>query len=104
MSGTFVKRCTGSRIAILALMPLALAACASGGEPRPGPRVCNDDMLGWAVGAPLDQANYARLLRESGARLLDPLGPDSRVRRDARTDRLRVYVDRDNRITAARCE
>ena len=45
-----------------------------------------------------------RLLRESGAGLIDPLGPDSRVRGDHRDDRLRVRIDADNRIRSARCE
>ena len=30
--------------------------------------------------------------------------PGTVVKHDARTDRLRVYIDADNRITAARCE
>ena len=41
---------------------------------------------------------------ESGAGLVNPIGPGTVVKHDARTDRLRVYIDADNRITAARCE
>ena len=44
------------------------------------------------------------LSSESGAGLVNPIGPGTVVKHDARTDRLRVYIDADNRITAARCE
>ena len=84
---------------------LALSACVS----TPGPQVagdgrCSDATLGWAVGQPADEATLKRLSRESGAGLVNPVAPSTAVRHDARTDRLRVYIDADNRITAARCE
>ena len=45
-----------------------------------------------------------RLYSESGAGLVNPIGPYSVVRRDSRTDRLRVYIDKDNTIERASCE
>ncbi len=84
---------------------IALSACVS----TPGPQVagsgtCKDASLGWAVGQPADEANLRRLSSESGAGLVNPIGPTTAVKHDARSDRLRVYIDTQNRITAARCE
>ena len=93
------------RAPLLVLGMLALSACVS----TPGPQVagsgrCSDTALGWAVGQPADEANMRRLSSESGAGLVNPIGPSAVVKHDARTDRLRVYIDAENRITAARCE
>ncbi len=84
---------------------LLLAGCIS----DPGPRVagsgqCRDAGLGWATGEVADEPTLRRLSRESGAGLVNPVIPTSAVRHDLRSDRLRVYLDADNRITAARCE
>lgn len=84
---------------------LALSACVS----TPGPQVtgsgrCTDATLGWAVGQPADEATLKRLSRESGAGLVNPIGPTTAVKKDTRNDRLRVYIDASNRITAVRCE
>lgn len=89
----------------VAVAAVALSACVS----SPGPQVagsgrCSDAALGWAVGQPGDEATLKRLSRESGAGLVNPIGPSTVVKHDARDDRLRVYLDADNRITAARCE
>lgn len=90
---------------LLPASALLLSACVS----TPGPQVsgsgqCNASALGWAVGQPADEANMRRLSRESGAGLVNPIGPNTITTRDIRPDRLRVYVDKDNIITAARCE
>ena len=92
------------RLPALAVL-LMLQACAS----SPGPQVagsgrCDASALGWAIGQPADEDAMRRLSRESGAGLVNPIGPGTVVKHDARTDRLRVYIDADNRITAARCE
>jgi hypothetical protein len=84
---------------------LALSACVS----TPGPQVagsgtCRDASLGWAVGQPADEATLGKLSSESGAGLVNPIGPTTAVKHDSRSDRLRVYLDANNRITAARCE
>ena len=55
------------------------------------------------LGAPI-QGDPRVVSGESGAGLVNPIGPGTVVKHDARTDRLRVYIDADNRITAARCE
>jgi hypothetical protein len=94
---------TRALLAIAAAM--ALTACVS----TPGPQVggsgtCRDASLGWAVGQPADEAILRRLSSESGAGLVNPIGPSTVVKHDARSDRLRVYIDANNRITAARCE
>jgi len=91
------------------LVPLLGSVVFSGCVSTPGPQVkgsglCNAATLGWAVGQPANEANMRRLSRESGAGLVNPIGPDTITTRDLRQDRLRVFVDRDNVITAARCE
>lgn len=82
-----------------------LAGCAS----PPGPQIsgsgrCDDSALGWAVGQPANEANMRRVSRESGAGLVNPIGPASNPRRDHRPDRLRVFIDAGNVIQAVRCE
>lgn len=84
---------------------LLLTACVS----TPGPEVkgsgrCDASQLGWAIGQPADEANMRRLSRESGAGLVNPIGPSTITTKDIRPDRLRVFVDKDNIITATRCE
>ena len=90
------------------LVPLALAlvttGCASTASTGGGARTCSDAGLGWAVGQQADEAAMRRLYAESGAGLVNPIGPDSRVRGDSRSDRLRVYIDRDNVIEKVACE
>lgn len=89
----------------LAAMALAPAGCASSASDTGavGGR-CNDAALGWAIGQPGNEANLGRLWKESGAGLMNPIAPTTVVKRDSRPDRLRVYLDKDNVITAARCE
>ena len=87
------------------LLPVALAGCLS----MPGPTVtgdghCDASQLQWAVGQPGNEANMRRLSRESGAGLVNPVGPSSIVSLDIRQDRLRVFLDAGNTITAVRCE
>jgi hypothetical protein len=99
------RTCAPSRTFPFALACTLLASCMSapnGAGYRE--RTCDDSALGWAVGTRFDDAAYARLLRESGAGLLNPIGPNSTVRGDSRGDRLRVYLDKDNIVTAVRCE
>ena len=45
-----------------------------------------------------------KLLLQSGAGLINPIGPATITTRDLRQDRLRVFIDKDNVITAVRCE
>ena len=96
---------SSTRALPIALAAMALSACVS----TPGPQVagsgtCEDAALGWAVGQPANEANLRRLSSESGAGLVNPISPTTVVKHDSRSDRLRVYIDAQNRITAARCE
>jgi len=96
---------SSTRAPLLVLTAMALSACVS----TPGPQVagsgtCRDASLAWAVGQPADEATLRRLSSESGAGLVNPIAPTTVVKRDTRSDRLRVYIDANNRITAARCE
>jgi hypothetical protein len=96
---------SSTRAMLLAVAAAALSACVS----TPGPQVagggqCRDAALGWAVGQPADEATLKRLSSESGAGLINPISPTTVVKHDSRNDRLRVYIDAQNRITAARCE
>lgn len=93
------------RAMLVAVATAALSACVS----TPGPQVagsgtCRDASLGWAVGQPADEATLRKLSSESGAGLINPISPTTVVKHDSRSDRLRVYIDAQNRITAARCE
>lgn len=92
-------------IPLVAMAALTLSACAT----SPGPAItgsgqCHAEPLAWAIGKPADEANMRALLKQSGAGLINPIGPDTITTRDYRPDRLRVFIDKDNIITATRCE
>ena len=97
-----------SRYPLAAIMlagTLSLTACVSSPGPEiKGPGLCKADELGWAIGQPADQANMRKLLLQSGAGLINPIGPATITSRDLRQDRLRVFIDKDNVIAAVRCE
>lgn len=88
------------------LLTGALSACQSAPTAAVPPDfgLCHDTTLQWAVGQPNNEATIRRLKQESGAGLLNPIGPATIVSRDIRKDRLRVFVDASNVITAVRCE
>ncbi len=93
----------------LPVAAVLLAAGLGGCLTTPGPTVsgdgrCDASQSQWAVGQPGDEANIRRLKQESGAGLLNPIGPATVVSRDIRQDRLRVFLDAHNIITAVRCE
>ncbi|MNM66034.1 Peptidase inhibitor I78 family protein [compost metagenome] len=88
---------------------VVIAASLSGCLTTPGPTVAGDGRCDatksqWAVGQPGNEANIRRLKSESGAGLLNPIGPSTIVSMDIRQDRLRVFLDAANVITAVRCE
>lgn len=94
---------------LLPTIALSLSASLSGCLSTPGPSIASDGQCDasqsqWAVGEPGNEANMRRLSRESGAGLVNPVGPATVVSRDFRRDRLRVYLDAGNTITAVRCE
>lgn len=88
---------------LLPVLVMALAGCSSGTPKAEGGR-CSDANLAWAVGQPLDEATYGRLWRESGAGIANPVAPTSVPKRDTRTDRLRIYTDKENRVVSVKCE
>ena len=94
------------RLSAWVLLPLSLAACLS----TPGPNTvagdgrCRDAGLQWAIGQTNDETTARRLKQGSGAGLLNPIPPTTIVSRGLRQDRLRVFVDAHNVITAVRCE
>ena len=91
-------------ITALALVA-SLSACQSAAT-RPAAAstpVCQAQGLDWAVGQQADLATLSRLKQLSGAGILNPIGPASIVSKDHRADRLRVFTDANNQITAVRC-
>ncbi len=63
---------------LLPASALLLSACVS----TPGPQVkgtgqCDASQLGWAIGQPANEPNIRRLSSESGAGLVNPIGPNS---------------------------
>lgn len=106
MNGHRFPDCRLGALAILPSLSIALAVsgCASSPPDNVGIRTCKDAGLNWAIGQQAEESVMRRLYSESGAGLVNPIGPNSRTRRDSRTDRLRVYIDRDNVITRAACE
>jgi len=90
---------------LAALSSLALGACVSTPGPEvKGPGLCKGAGLDWAVGQPANEATMRKLSAQSGAGLVNPIGPGTITTRDLRQDRLRVFIDKDNVITAVRCE
>ncbi|WP_294172799.1 I78 family peptidase inhibitor [uncultured Sphingomonas sp.] len=72
------------------------AQIAGGGE-------CRNEGLERFVGQPASQQMGAEMQRASGARVLQWVGQDSAVTMDYRIERLRVRLDRLNRVESARC-
>jgi|EndMetStandDraft_8_1072994.scaffolds.fasta_scaffold154841_1 hypothetical protein len=97
---------SGRLVATLALVAsLALGACVSTPGPQvKGPGLCKAEGLDWAVGKTADEATMRKLSAQSGAGLVNPIGPETITTRDLRQDRLRVFIDKQNVITAVRCE
>ena len=88
------------------LLSIALSGCLSAPPVSDDPNFgrCSDVSVQWAVGTVNDEATVRRLKKESGAGLVNPIGPTTIVSRDIRQDRLRVYTDANNVITKVRCE
>ena len=100
----WTKPLRSSRALALLIPVLCVSGCASAPLAGESIRTCADASLGWAVGQKAEEAVMRRLYAESGAGLVNPIGPDTIVRGDTRTDRLRVYIDKDNTIEKASCE
>ncbi|MGE8288582.1 MAG: hypothetical protein ACN6RG_11505 [Stenotrophomonas sp.] len=104
-----MERATSLRtLLVAAVLAAGLSACQSTPLPSAARDTdfgrCSDAGVQWAVGKINDEPTIRRLKQESGAGLVNPIGPGTIVSRDIRQDRLRVYVDAGNVITAVRCE
>lgn len=100
------------RIAVLTGAALALAACTTAAAEEDAPAVpirvapegaCDASGLQDHIGHTATAESGAILLRESGARTLRWIPPDSAVTMDYRPDRLNVGYDRDMKITRISC-
>lgn len=91
---------------VIPTLALGLGACQHqpAHTPAPPAALCNDSGLDWAVGQPNSIQTLARLKQQSGTGILNPIIPGTIVSKDRRTDRLRVYLDGNDIITAVRCE
>ena len=98
---------------LIALAPLALAACATTPAPdtpdQPERRPigagaqCNAEPVQYHIGHDATQAMGAAIQEESGASTLRWGPPDSAWTMDYRQDRVNVRYDRDMKITAITC-
>ncbi|MFL9585153.1 hypothetical protein [Stenotrophomonas sp. AB1(2024)] len=95
---------------VIPLMTLATALSLSACATAPGPEItgsgqCHAESLDWAIGKNADEATMRSVFKQSGAGLIVPIGPGSTIATgDRRPDRLRVFLDKNNIITAIRCE
>ena len=90
------------RTSLFCLLALASAGCAA--APTAPKAICRAEGLQWAVGKPASELNFQKLYRDSGAGLWRIISPGQAVRRDKKTDRLTIYVDKQNTITRLTCE
>lgn len=98
----------GPATALLLALTAVLAVTGGCQSTAPGlatapPARCDAAPLQWAVGQAADEATMRRLAQQAGPVLINPVGPASVLSRDVRSDRLRVFLDAGNTITALRC-
>ncbi len=80
-----------------------LAACATVGPAAPTGGVCSDASLQQFVGQAANAELGARVLSTSGAKTLQWVSAGSMVTMDFRGDRVRVYLDEQNRVKRLSC-
>ena len=92
---------------VLGLGTSLLAACATVGPEapvaRPGGSACSNDALQQFVGQSATGELGARMLAASGAKTLQWVAAGSMVTMDFRADRVRVYLDEQNRVQRVSC-
>ena len=95
------------RLALAALSAIPLAACmvTPSGQPGTGDPVgsCRNEGLSQFIGQPASQDLGARMLRESGARILRWVPKGGIITMEFSADRLTVSLDGSNRVETARC-
>jgi hypothetical protein len=94
----------------LALAVPALAACATAvpGSPYPGGNsadryVCRNTMLGQFTGRPANAELGNEIIRASGSKTLQWIPAGTMVTMDFREDRVRIYLDEQNKVQRVSC-
>jgi hypothetical protein len=92
-------------ISSLALLPLAACQIAQSDATAPGPPpgTCHNEALGQFTGQPASQELGARMLRESGARIIRWVPKGSMVTMEYSAERVTVLLDGANRVERASC-
>ena len=94
---------------MLAMVTLALSACAAAPPPADYPVrgasafVCSGESLGQFAGRPATQELGAEMLRVSGARIIRWVAHGMMVTMDFSPERLTVHLTPDNRVERATC-
>nr|WP_294167282.1 I78 family peptidase inhibitor [uncultured Sphingomonas sp.] len=94
---------------LIGLVPaLLLSGCVIFPVPVPVPQVagageCRNEGLERYTDQPASQQLGAEVQRMSGARVLQWVGFDTAVTMDYRPERVRIQLDRNNRVRSARC-
>ncbi|UUR09410.1 I78 family peptidase inhibitor [Sphingomonas glaciei] len=93
------------KFALLGLGAPLLTACAtiSPAAPATGGGTCSNDGLQQFVGQPATADLGARVLSTSGAKTLQWVAAGMMVTMDFRADRVRVYLDEQNRVQRLSC-
>ncbi|GLR46405.1 I78 family peptidase inhibitor [Sphingomonas astaxanthinifaciens] len=94
----------------LAALPLSLAACATAqpGSPYPGGNsadryVCRNTMLEQFVGRPASAELGNEIIRASGSKTLQWVAAGTMVTMDFRENRVRIYLDEQNKVQRVAC-
>lgn len=92
----------------LGLPMLAACATAQPGSPYPGGNsadryVCRNTMLEQFVGRPANADLGAQIIRASGAKTLQWVAAGMMVTMDFREDRVRIYLDEQNKVQRVSC-
>nr|WP_314445551.1 I78 family peptidase inhibitor [uncultured Sphingomonas sp.] len=81
-----------------------LAACATVGPAQPaGNGTCSNEGLQQFVGQPASADLGARVLSTSGAKALQWVAAGTMVTMEYRADRVRIYLDEQNRVQRLSC-
>lgn len=95
---------------LLTALPFALAACATAqpGSPYPGGNsadryVCRNTMLDQFVGRPASAELGNEVIRASGSKTLQWVAAGMMVTMDFREDRVRIYLDEQNKVKRVSC-
>jgi hypothetical protein len=95
---------------LIAGITLALATCATPRQDSPYPGgnsadrfVCRNTALDQFKDRPADAQLASEIIRASGSKTLQWVAHGSMVTMDVREDRVRVWLDRENRVTRVSC-